>query len=343
MNLLKKSSHELTLAKKNPIADSDDHEILDFKPSFLPANKLSLMNIPKRGKILGNWLNEGSLGFIFGMRGCGKTWFAWELALSIAHGKDFGPWKCTTPRKVLYVDGEMALDSMQSRLKLLCNQPTPPETLILFSHEQHYIVQEKTINLTDSKQQVALKKACKDGGIQVLILDNLSCLFSGVKENEADSWEKILPWLLDLRRQGIAVIIVHHANRMGTEMRGTSRREDAAFFIINIRKRPSISTKTETKGTFFLSEFTKNRDNEGREDPIYSWSFIMNSDEKISVSVEVYSTKEKVYEAISSGITNNKEIAEELGISPGCVSQHIQSLLKEDRIIKHGKGYSLKN
>ncbi len=42
----------------------------------------------------------------------------------------------------------------------------------------------------------------------------------------------MLPWLLDLRRRKIAVVIVHHAGRSG-EMRGTSKREDNVFWIPN--------------------------------------------------------------------------------------------------------------
>jgi hypothetical protein len=39
-------------------------------------------NISPRRAILGSWFREGSLGFIFGRRGAGKTWFAWDMAIS---------------------------------------------------------------------------------------------------------------------------------------------------------------------------------------------------------------------------------------------------------------------
>jgi hypothetical protein len=51
-----------------------------------------------------------------------------------------------------------------------------------------------------------------------------------MRENEADSWELVNNWLLDLRRRKIAVVIIHHAGRSG-EMRGTSKREDNVFLI----------------------------------------------------------------------------------------------------------------
>ena len=75
-------------------------------------------------------------------------------------------------------------------------------------------------------------KMLKDGD-KVVFLDNLSCLFSGVKENDADAWEVVLPWFLTLRRHRISVVVVHHSGR-NKEMRGTSRREDAAFWVIRL-------------------------------------------------------------------------------------------------------------
>jgi putative DNA primase/helicase len=67
-------------------------------------------------------------------------------------------------------------------------------------------------------------------GVKVVFMDNLSCLCFGTNENETDSWEHVLSWLLWFRRARIAVVIIHHANREGNDMRGTSRREDAAFW-----------------------------------------------------------------------------------------------------------------
>jgi hypothetical protein len=64
------------------------------------------------------------------------------------------------------------------------------------------------MNLTSERLQRVLTEICIRKGIKMLILDNLSCLFSGVKENDADEWEKVLNWLLDLRGRRIAVITI---------------------------------------------------------------------------------------------------------------------------------------
>jgi putative DNA primase/helicase len=52
-------------------------------------------------------------------------------------------------------------------------------------------------------------------GVELLILDNLSSLTAGLRENDSDAWSPIQEWLLRLRRRGISVLIVHHAGKRG--------------------------------------------------------------------------------------------------------------------------------
>jgi hypothetical protein len=78
---------------------------------------------------------------------------------------------------------------------------------------------EIIFNLCKEYQQEWLLKYCIENGIKVVFLDNRSCLCFGLKENEANSWEQVLGWLLRSRRAGIAVARwnnPHHANRDGT-------------------------------------------------------------------------------------------------------------------------------
>jgi len=88
-----------------------------------------------------------------------------------------------------------------------------------------------------------------------------------MRENEADSWELVNNWLLDLRRRKIAVVIVHHAGRSG-EMRGTSKREDNVFWIIALDD--AKKDADDKRGARFISRFTKPSRNTQEEMPAYS-------------------------------------------------------------------------
>jgi hypothetical protein len=103
------------------------------KKSTIMGNSFFSMELPPRELILSPWLKTGSLGYIFGKRGSGKTWLAWKMAINISKGEDFGPWKCEKPWKTLYVDGEMPINSMQERLRLLSVPPF--DNLMIMSHE----------------------------------------------------------------------------------------------------------------------------------------------------------------------------------------------------------------
>ncbi|MDR2628753.1 MAG: AAA family ATPase [Puniceicoccales bacterium] len=202
--------------------------------TVMDAPQFFTKTIVPRKVILDPWFREGGLGYIFGRRGTRKSWLAWYMALSISAGRQFGKWQCPTPQKVLYVDSEMSMDAMQRRLILL--DPCPSNNLYISSHQA--LAEEGGIfyNLANSYQQEDFLEYCVQNDLDVVFLDNLSCLFSGMKENEADSWEQVRKWLLKFRQPGIAVVIVHHSNRTDNDMRGTSHREDAADWITSFSK-----------------------------------------------------------------------------------------------------------
>src|ERR1700737_4075271 len=91
--------------------------------------------------------------------------------------------------------------------------------------------------------------------IRFLNLDNLSTLCANVSESASDSWVSIQTWLLKLRRQGIAVLLVHHARTNGRQ-RGTSRREDALDTVIALRRTDDYSPE---QGARFEIHFEKLR------------------------------------------------------------------------------------
>jgi DNA-binding NarL/FixJ family response regulator len=306
------------------------------KKSTIMGNSFFNMKLPPRELIVSPWLKTGSLGYIFGKRGSGKTWFAWDMVISISKGVAYGPWKCEIPRKTLYVDGEMPLRSMQERLRLLSVPPF--DNLMIMSHETVAENDNIILNLCKEEQQESLLKICMENEIRVIFLDNLSCLFAGMRENEADDWEKVASWLQKCQRNKISVVILHHSNREGKEMRGTSRREGAASWILRVSKN---GNKNEVKkGTFFTTSFEKNREDDGVPERNLDWSFV-TEDRKTEVTYFPTDTKILVYDMIASGVDSNGDIAEELEITKGTVSKYATRLASDGLIKKLGNRYVL--
>jgi hypothetical protein len=299
------------------------------------ADQFAKKVILRRDEILSPWFRAGSLGYIFGLRGSGKTWFAWKLAMGISKGENFGPWKCQKPWKVLYVDGEMPSESMQERLLLL--DPSPSENLHLLSLEALADGDGLILNLCRGTQQDGLLAACLEAEIKIVFLDNLSCLCFGMKEIEADDWEQVLGWLLKFRRSGIAVVIVRHANRDGNDMRGMSRREDAASWVLKISQNHSFSDSVA--GTTFSTVFTKNRDDGGTNEKSLDWAFAV-SNGSMEVHWRETQVKHLVYDLIQGGVESCSEIANALGISKGAVSKITAKLGGDGLVKRRGKNYS---
>ncbi len=299
---------------------------LSFAGSVLLAAQLEALEIAARECLVGTWWREGGLGFMFGPRGLGKTWESLYLARCLAEGRDCGPWKITKPRRVLYVDGEMPLDGLRDRDCGLRKDPTAP--LYFLSHDQHFRETGRGLNLAKAEEQAALLKECQARRIEVLFLDNLSCLFSGMRENDADDWEAVLPWLLTLRRMGIAVCIIHHSGRNGANMRGTSKREDASFWVMRLDA-PSVAE--ENVGARFVARFTKNREGDETEAGPWQWTFQTHGS-ITHVNHSKIDNLDAFVQLVADGMDSCRDIAEEMGVSKGAVSKWAKRAVESGRI-----------
>ncbi|HEX3624209.1 MAG TPA: AAA family ATPase [Verrucomicrobiae bacterium] len=297
--------------------------------------------LPPREPIMGKWFKQGDLGFIYGPRGSGKTWLGVFLGRRCAEGPGsmgaLAEWNVSAQRRVLYVDGEMTLDEIRDRDNALAIAAAPG--IFYLQHEALFQLTGDVLNLADPVTQTAILDKCKRDKIDILILDNQSCLFHGLSENAADAWDKVLPWLLQFRRNRIAVIIIAHAGRNGL-MRGTSRREDAAFWIINLSE-PENPIENQC-GAAFVARFEKNRNATDAECPTLEWTFQKApNNPKVVVTWKKLTPLQQFRQCIEGGMRISKDIAKHLGISPGRVSQLANRAMKEGWLMKDGRHYAV--
>jgi putative DNA primase/helicase len=98
--------------------------------------------------------------------------------------------------------------------------------------------------------------------VDLLILDNLSTLCSIGSESASDAWVPMQNWLLSLRRQGISVVLIHHAGVNGRQ-RGTSRREDALDTVIALRRPEDYSPEQGARFEIHFEKLRNRVDGEG--------------------------------------------------------------------------------
>jgi len=304
--------------------------------SVVTSSELHSLNLTPRKKLLGDWFAEGDCGFIFAFRGVGKTWFALAIAQALSAGGKLGDWQAHDEVKVLYADGEMPADLMRARCSGL---EANNDKLEFLNHEILFDRTGKALNITNPEVQQAITDRCVQSGVKVLILDNLSTLASGMKENEADSWEKVNNWLLGLRRRKIAVVIVHHAGRSG-EMRGTSRREDNVFWIIALDD--SKKNADDKRGARFISYFTKSSRNTQEEIPAYQWWFVTDKATGIvSIGHKQAQTLDVFRSIIEAGVTECDQIAAEMKVQKYTVSRLAKKAIDAGWLRKNGRNYAL--
>jgi len=210
--------------------------------------------------------------------------------------------------------------------------------LRLLNHDILFDRTGKVLNIADKEIQDAITQHCVNTGVKVLFIDNLSTAAFGLKENEADSWEKMLPWLLDLRRRKIAVVIVHHAGRSG-EMRGTSKREDSVFWIIALDD--AKKNADDKRGARFISRFTKPSRNTQDEIPAYEWHFVTEPTGAVTIGWKLAQTMDVFIGLIEDGVTECAQIAQEMKTSPATVSRLAKKAIDAGKIIKVRREYML--
>ena len=297
----------------------------------LPAAELRALKLPERRRLLGDWFCEGDLGFVFAARGAGKTWWALHLAVAIAEGGTMGEWQVPEAVPVLYVDGEMPPDLLRQREEGLSR--CADGRLFVLSHAVLFERAGCALNIADPTVQDALSRQCESVGARVLVLDNLSTLASGMAENDADEWEKVNGWLLNLRRRGVSVVIVHHAGRNGA-MRGTSRREDAAFWVVSLTGEGATE-----EGARFASAFTKRSRNTPHAVPAMAWHYATEEDTgRVEVTCRRADPLAMLRQLVADGVTSCADLAEELGVTKGAVSK----MAKRAGLVKGtGREYAL--
>lgn len=199
------------------------------------AADLLTASFPDRDMLLHPWLESQSLTMIHAWRGLGKTYLALNIGYALASGGTFLGWSAPVPVPVLYIDGEMPGAALRDRVaRIVASSDTEaPDGFLRFITPD---LQENGLmpNLADPEGQQAINAVLGDA--RVIIIDNLSCLVRGGKENEAESWHPVAEWALLMRATGRSVLFIHHSGK-GGQQRGTSKREDLLDTVL-LLKRP---------------------------------------------------------------------------------------------------------
>jgi len=217
--------------------------------------------LPERAHLVSPWLRDAESALIYAPTGVGKSMFALSLALAMAGGGEYLGWECPEPRKVLYVDGEMHISDIQSRVLKLLNQvdiidreQAVSNLSILPRHYQDPDIIFPSIAEEAGKQMILEKATGFD--CDLVILDNLSTLACLRDENKSSEFLPVMSLLMTLKQHNKACILVHHSGKKGNNYRGSSMMGTTFEVIIGLKPRDDAKART---GASFTIEWDKYR------------------------------------------------------------------------------------
>jgi KaiC/GvpD/RAD55 family RecA-like ATPase len=240
---------------------------------------------------------------VWSMPGIGKTWFALQLAASIASGKEFLRWKTTkdidrepVQYPILYVEGEMRASSLRDRIVDI------QQSMEGFNFNYFHIAPvaeqpNETFEPLNEERgreniEVRLKEIFEQTGKKpFLFLDNISCLTS-IQEKDGVEWISFMSWLVKLRARGYTVIFLHHSTKEGSTSSGSNMKERAVDIEIKLERQ---ETKTLNGSKHKLSARTKKANKEIAEKKVIEQ---IKQNEGVEITIArtkegtIYETKE---------------------------------------------------
>jgi putative DNA primase/helicase len=196
-------------------------------------------DFPEPRKLLNPWLQDQGTAMVYGPRGLGKTHLSLGVAIALASGGRFLCWEAPDPVGVLFIDGELPAHLLQERIELAVKasncDPVAPLNILTPDLQEG-----SAPNIMANEDQDLIADALD--GIDVVIMDNLSTLCRGGKENNADDWQRSQDFMLRLRQMRKSVVLVHHAGK-GGQQRGTSKREDILDTVIALKRPADYSSQ----------------------------------------------------------------------------------------------------
>lgn len=228
-----KTLSQLTKDHEKIVPIRSNPDLLKIKPVYhrdlIASNPLPINHI------LQPWLPEQGICLIYAATGVGKTLFTLNVAYAIASGGSFLKYKASAPKKVLYIDGEMAYRQVHSRYMQIVKQQGDldfPENFCLLTPDKVY--PQRLPKICTPEGQDFYNTIIERENIDVVVFDNLATL-SSLDENNTEQWKFIQDWLISFRPKGKTLILVHHSGKDKKGYRGTSRMLDCVDTAISLQ------------------------------------------------------------------------------------------------------------
>lgn len=188
-----------TEAELNTPANTGVQQDVDI----LPLNHLMAQNFPPVEWLVQDLIPEDAVVLLSAPPASFKTWFALELAKSVASGTKFLDKFATKPTNILIMDAESGDRQLHDHFKKL---HVDPELNIYYADCCGWYLDEKTA--------MELETECYEKDINLIIFDSL-VRFHNSDENSAKEMSKVFEEFTHLKKHGITSLILCHTRKGG--------------------------------------------------------------------------------------------------------------------------------
>lgn len=202
--------------------------VVDFR------EELMTLKLPDPKWMMEPLLTHGGTMMLYSWAGWGKSFIATEMAFCISagvpqifggHRGAGGAWPIYGPERVLYIYGEMHGSKIRERLvhiaKAHGEQVPEPGALGIMSKDYQTIERASRAShmWRPSICSVADRRYVEErifgGGYKLLVLDNISTLWSAAQEDQSKQTAILKDWYIDLNMRGVMVMVLQHAGKSG--------------------------------------------------------------------------------------------------------------------------------
>ena len=227
----------------------DPGEIEQEKPAMFEVMRLNdLMSMPPIKWLTDSLLTRHGFSVMYGPPGCGKTFVALDIALSVAAGRDFHD-MATDQGAVLYIAGE-GVGGLGKRVKAWINNRGGG----CVEHELPFFILPTAVNFAApgdlEKLLVTIDELEKQSGpFSLVVVDTVARALLGADENSATDMGKFVKACDSIKEHtNAAVLGIHHSGKDGGKgMRGSSALLGAVDTSIAVKKAVDIITLSTEK------------------------------------------------------------------------------------------------
>lgn len=228
--------------KKNEVKESHNNTITEDDPKFCITYFQDIKNVKplnnKHPLSVSDLFTALHTALIWGYSNAGKTFFSAELATSLSTGTPCFFLSAPTPSKVCYIGGEGNMVDFKSLcLQLMKNRPEYHD--LLNKNLGCYVI-KGGLNILNDKNQDEIIDCLLKNKTKYLFIDNLISLASSASNNNPS---QLFKFVHKIEKIGIAVILIHHANKDKQEIKGSVDLVSRCQNVLHLEGREQFTEK----------------------------------------------------------------------------------------------------